>query len=79
VEPDLRLAGVGADGERGGVAVLLGGGDHAAFPAQMIAAECGDVAGEDAAAQWCACCRRSEQVRVGVMCPHLQRWSAPVR
>jgi len=63
---------VGADGERSGVAILLGGGDDAAFPAQMIAAECGDVAGDDAAAQWCTCCRRSEQVRVGVKCPHLQ-------
>ena len=42
------------------------------FPTQMIAAECGYVAGDDAAARWCACFRRSEQVRVGVMCPHLQ-------
>jgi len=33
MESDLGLAGMSTDGELGGVAVLRGGGDDAAFPA----------------------------------------------
>jgi len=72
MESDLGLAGMSTDGELGGVAVLRGGGDDAAFPAQVLAAECGDVAGDEAAADGSVGFSRTEQVRVGVMCPHLQ-------
>ena len=80
VEPDVGLAGVGAEGELGGVAVLLGGGDDAAFPAQVLAAECADVAGDKTAAHRRAGFSRTEKVCVGVIASICRmRWSAPVR
>jgi len=42
------------------------------FPAQVLAAECGDVAGDEAAADGCVGFSRTEQVRVGVVGRHLQ-------
>jgi len=54
VEPDLGLAGVrgGAAGELGGVAILRGGRDDAAFPAQMVASECADGESGRFSANW---------------------------